>query len=497
MVGDENSIQRYVETMKKSGGRKILFATPECAPWVKTGGLGDVAAALPEALCRLGHDVRLLMPAYPWVKVQARGARRAATIPAYNGLPGCTLLQTRMPNGVPIWLIDCPEMYERHGGAYLDTNGVDFADNHLRFGLLSRVAAILASDGSPLSWRPQVLHCHDWTTGLAPAYLKFWQQPVPSVMTIHNLAFQGLFDMSTADVLDVPPAARGVDGVEFWGRLSFLKAGLFYADCITTVSPTYAAEIQREPLGFGLQGLLSGRQAQLQGILNGIDTTVWDSSVDPLIAEHYGLDTLSAKSGNRRALRAKLGLAQDADAMLIGMVTRLTGQKGIDLVLEAMERLLTLPVQLVVLGSGDRAFEEAFRALAVRMPQRVATVIGFDESLAHLIEAGADAFLMPSRFEPCGLNQMYSQRYGTPPIVHATGGLADSVVDETDGENASGFVFNQPTAVALLDAVERAVATYHRPERWVRLQRNGMMRDFSWTASAAQYAALYERVIEG
>ncbi|MFT4171945.1 MAG: glycogen synthase GlgA [Rhodocyclaceae bacterium] len=479
--------------MKKPTGKRILFATPECAPWVKTGGLGDVAAALPEALRVLGHDVRLLMPGYPWVMALAKGARRVASIPARFGLPDAVLRQSRLPNNVPVWLIDCPPLYDRKGGPYLDPHGADFADNYLRFGLLSYVAALLSCDDTPLSWKPQVLHCHDWTTGLAPAYLKLLGMPAPAatLTTIHNLAFQGLFDMSHADVLGLPPHSLQVEGVEFWGRLSFMKAGLYYSDRITTVSPTYAQEIQDEPLGFGLQGLLSTRHDQLLGILNGIDTREWNASADPALPAPYDEDNLAAKAHSRRALRAKFGLTQDDGSLLIGMVARLTGQKGIDLVLDAMDAILAQPVQLVVLGSGDRAFEDAFRTLASRYPQRVAAVIGFDEGLAHLIEAGADAFLMPSRFEPCGLNQMYSQRYGTPPIVHATGGLADSVVDERMGADATGFVFTEASAAALTDAVARAVALHGDGARWTQLQRAGMTRDFSWTASAARYAALY------
>ncbi|ANQ84988.1 glycogen synthase GlgA [Azoarcus olearius] len=480
--------------MKKSGPLRVLFATPECAPWAKTGGLGEVSAGLPAALAGLGVDVRVLMPAYRSVLEQAGGLRRIAALPAGSGLPPATLLGGRLPSGVRAMLIDSADLYARAGGPYQDDRGVDYDDNALRFGLLSRVAALLSSAASPLKWRADVLHCNDWPTGLAPAYLKAGlPEPAPSVVTIHNLAFQGIFPLETGTALGLPAHCLTMDGAEYWGRLSFLKAGLFYADRIVTVSPTYAQEILDEHLGCGMQGLLRARRETLSGILNGIDTETWDPRSDPYLPTPYGVDTLDDKRANKRALQAELRLAEDDDALLLGMVTRLTDQKGVDLVLEALPQLFERPLQLALLGNGDPALEAALREAEGRWPQRMAAVIGFDEGLAHRIEAGADAFLMPSLFEPCGLNQMYSQRYGTPPIVRATGGLADSVDDyDAAAEHATGFAFVEPTAAALVATVERALAVWQDRPAWQRLCRSAMGRDFSWTASAHRYRYLYD-----
>jgi len=482
---------------------RVLFATPECAPWVKTGGLGDVSAALPAALEACGADVRVLLPGYRPVLAATKNRRELATFAATDRFPAARLLEAPLPSGVPAWLVDCPTLYDRDGGPYQDpATGSDWPDNALRFALLARVAALLAGESSPLSWHPQALHCNDWQTALAPAYLRFAGGTRAATVTcIHNLAFQGLFPPATAAEIDLPPAAYSVDGAEFYGRLSFLKAGLVYADAITTVSPTYAQEIQREPLGFGLQGLLAARAGELHGILNGIDDEVWNPAADPLIVRRYDAAHVEVKRENKLALQERLGLPADPRVPLLGFVGRLTQQKGADLIAAAAARIVAGPAQLAILGAGEREHEEALRALARARSREVAVKIGFDERLAHLIEAGADAFLMPSRFEPCGLNQMYSQRYGTPPIAHATGGLCDSVVDCTpatlaDG-TATGLLFREPTADALGDAVERAVAAYRDTATWRTLQRNGMARDFGWHASAERYVALYRSLTSG
>ena len=483
--------------MKKIGKPRVLFATPECAPWAKTGGLGDVSAGLPAALAALDLDVRLLLPGYPSVRAAAKGARRVASLPAEFGLPAAMLLRARLPNEVPALILDCPALYARKGGPYLDVDGTDYADNALRFGLLSRVAARLASDESPLGWRADILHCNDWHAALAPAYLRLGlPAPARSLVSVHNLAFQGIFDLDAAGPLGLPPESLCTEGVEYWGRLSFLKAGLFYADRIATVSPTYAREIRSKAFGCGLEGLLEARADRLSGILNGIDTRVWDPGTDVALRRNYGADSLDDKAGNRIALQAEMGLAADEDAMLIGMVSRLTDQKGIDLLLDALPALLERPLQFVVLGSGESRFEQALRDVAAAAPERVAVLVGFDEVLAHQIEGSADAFLMPSRFEPCGLNQMYSQRYGTPPIVRATGGLADSVVDygSADGD-ATGFAFAAATPAALIDAVDRALAVFADRAAWRAVCRNGMVRDFSWGASARAYRELYASML--
>jgi len=475
---------------------RILFATSECAPLVKTGGLGDVSAALPAALQALGADARILLPGYRCVLERLHGCHEIARFAAVADLPAARLLRSQFQAKLPIYLLDCPELYDRGGGPYQDEAGNDWADNALRFGLLSRAAAALGCAASPLEWRPEVIHCNDWQTGLAPLYLRYAAGArAATLQTIHNLAYQGLFEAQLVAALGLPPECFTPDGAEYYGKLSFLKSGLQCADAITTVSPTYAREIQGEALGFGLQGLLAARRDRLHGILNGIDTALWNPATDAAIACCYDADTLEAKDINKRTLQQRLGLAPSTSIPLFAVVSRLTTQKGLDWLLEIAPQL---PAQLAVLGNGEPQLERGFRALAQSRPGEVSTTIGFDESLAHQIEAGADAFLMPSRFEPCGMNQMYSQRYGTPPIARATGGLADTVVDCTpaalaDG-SASGFVFREASAAALLAAVGRAARAWRDPALWRALQKNGMARDFGWGASARRYAAIYARL---
>jgi starch synthase len=478
------------------GRLRILFATSECAPLVKTGGLGDVSAALPAALQALGADVRILLPGYRSVLARLPGCREIGRIPALADFPPARLLEGETPAKVPLFVLDCPQLYDRDGGPYQNEAGSDWPDNALRFGLLSRAAALLGSRASPLDWRPGVVHCNDWQTGLAPVYLRYAEGArAATVQTIHNLAYQGIYAPQLVAALGLPPESFTPDGVEYYGKLSFLKSGLQYADAISTVSPTYAIEIQGDALGFGLQGLLATRRDCLYGILNGIDAGCWDPATDASIAGNYGADTLAGKSVNKRALQQRLGLAPSSTMPLFGVVSRLATQKGLDWVLEIAPQLLALPAQLAILGSGEPQLEQGFRALAQSHPGQASSTIGFDESLAHLIEAGADAFLMPSRFEPCGMNQMYSQRYGTPPIVRATGGLADTVVDCNPAtladDSASGFVFQEPSAQALLATMLRATRAWHEQTSWRVLQRNGMRRDFGWEASARRYVAIY------
>ncbi len=461
---------------------RVLFATPECAPLTKTGGLGDVSAALPAALRALGHDVRVLLPGYAPVLDALPQAVEAARLE----LLGAT---GRLLDAGDFLLVDCPALYRRDGGPYQDSQGADWPDNPRRFGLLSRVASLLSGPASPLEWRPQLLHCNDWPCGLAPVYLSFEASRAAAVMTVHNAAFQGVFDASWMQSLALPTATFSIEGVEFYGKLSFLKGGLAYADAITAVSPTYAQEIQTEELGCGLDGLLRARRDALSGITNGIDVEAWDPQCDPHLAQTYSRWTLERKSANKEALQRRLGLAPDPRMLLLGTVCRFTEQKGIDLIVEATEALLALPAQLAVLGMGERRYEDALRALATRHPGALAVTVGFDEGLAHLIEAGADLFLMPSRFEPCGLNQMYSQRYGTPPVARATGGLVDTVSDAE-----TGFLFARPDSGELVGAVRRALEAWRDARRWREIQRRGMERDFSWTAPARQYAALYSRL---
>src|SRR3954470_13523766 len=457
---------------------KVLFATSEVAPLIKTGGLADVSAALPVALSALGLDMRVLLPGYPQVMDALKTKSRVAALPGLPGVPAASLVASQLPSGLPLLVVEC-SIYDRPGGPYQDSSGVDWPDNDLRFGLFSYVGALLSTSSSPFAaWRPHIVHCNDWQTGLTPVYLNYVQGPrARTVMTVHNLAFQGIFPQQSANRLGLPPQAFTIDGVEFYGNLSFLKGGLQFADRITTVSPSYAREIQTEPLGMGLQGLLSHRANVLTGILNGIDVDAWDPESDPYIERYYNASRLAAKQDNKRALQLRMGLQDAPLTPLFGSVSRMTGQKGLDVLADIAAELVELPAQLAVLGSGDPALQRRFQQLASDHPGQIAIQIGFDESLSHQIEAGADSFLMPSRFEPCGLNQMYSQRYGTPPLVHATGGLVDTVVDFAPDAVAAGkdtgFLFREMTPESFLAAIRRVGVAYNNKPNWQRLQLNG------------------------
>ncbi len=478
---------------------RILFATSEVAPLIKTGGLADVSAALPQALLQMGADVRLLIPGYPQVLKALPHLWPVAEFSILYGLPKVRLLEGKLPSGVPLWVVECPELYQRGGGPYQDEHGMNWMDNAQRFGVLSKMAAMLGSADTPVGWKAEVVHCNDWQSALAPAYLHFSKDAAPSVMAIHNLAFQGIFPPQTTVELGLPMDCFQMEGVEFYGNLSFLKAGLHYADHITTVSPSYAEEIQTDEMGFGMQGLLASRRSTLTGIVNGIDTDVWNPAADQNLAQNYDANSLGDKVANKLELQKRMGLKQDPGIPLFGLISRFTYQKGLDIVLEIAPQLVTLPAQLVLLGTGDAGIQRGALELSHRFSGQMNAYVGFDESLSHLIEAGADIFLMPSRFEPCGLNQMFSQRYGTPPVVHATGGLKDTVVDcaeETLARgDASGFMFHGANVASLWDAVQRAVAAYHDKNTWRTLQQNGMARDFGWGKSAAAYCSIYERLI--
>ncbi|HLU77525.1 MAG TPA: glycogen synthase GlgA [Burkholderiales bacterium] len=481
---------------------RILFVTPECAPWVKTGGLGDVSAALPAALQALGCDVAILMPAYRGMHAIAQRAQEAATIPALAELPAARILEAHLDNGVTMLLLDAPALYDREAGPYLDATGRDWPDNHLRFGALSHAAAVVARNGLAGGWRPDLVHCNDWPAALAPAYLRFEPptEPVPTLLTIHNLAFQGLFPAQTLAQLGLPKHSYDIDGLEFWGQVSFLKGGICYADAITAVSPNYAREIQGKELGFGLDELLHARRDVLHGIVNGIDTDYWNPATDPMIAAQYDVGWFDAKPFNKLALQKRLSLPQDSRIPVLGTVGRITLQKGFDLIAAIAEELMEIPVHLVMLGSGSLEIEEQLLRLQSAYPKCIGLKIGFDEKLAHMIEAGADMFLMPSRFEPCGLNQMYSQRYGTPPVANATGGLVDTIIDydgtPESAERATGFLFHEASPEALLEAIRRALDCYREPELWRKLCFNGMKTDFSWQASAKRYVDLYRSQIK-
>jgi starch synthase len=484
---------------------RVLFVTSEVAPIIKTGGLADVSAALPAALHGMGIDIRVLLPGYPQVlkallEFQVIVDFGLHPLSDFATAPPFRLVLGTLPGGIPLYVLDCPEMYLRGGGPYQDEHGEDWADNAQRFGLFSKIAALLGSAESPMQWKPDVVHCNDWQSALAPVYLHYAQDPAPCVMTVHNLAFQGIFPAAVMPELGLPWDCFTADGVEFYGNLSFLKAGLTYAEHITTVSPSYAREIQTDALGFGLQGLLVHRRASLTGIINGLDIEEWNPAADPFLASPYNVDDVSGKSANKLELQKRLGLHADAGIPLFGLVSRFADQKGLDLVLDIADKLIALPAQLVLLGSGDTAMQRAALALAHQHSGQIAAYVGFDEGLSHLIEAGADIFLMPSRFEPCGLNQMYSQRYGTPPVVHATGGLIDTVVDFTPATLAqgvaSGFVFHSMDSNSLLAAASRAVAVYRDKKSWRALQQICMSKDFSWKLSAQAYQRIYTDLVK-
>lgn len=478
---------------------KVLFATSEVTPIIKTGGLADVSGALPAALRDIGVDVRVLVPGYNQVMSHADNYKVVAEL-ELSGFPASRLLSGKMPNGVPLFVLECPSLFQRDGGPYQTTRGQDWPDNSMRFGLLSKVAAVLGCSESPLAWHPDIVQCNDWQTGLIPAYLHFAPEAVPSVIAIHNLAFQGNFPPETVQQLQLPPYSYSIAGVEYYGNMSFLKAGIFYADHITTVSPNYAKEIQAEELGFGMQGLLTARSATLTGILNGLDIDEWNPATDTHLAKNYSISDISGKAENKADLQRRMGLKIDPDIPLLGVVSRFTHQKGLDLLLEIAPELARLPVQLAMLGSGDPVMQKAAQDLAEQYPGQFSVMVSFDEGLSHQIEAGADMFIMPSRFEPCGLNQMYSQRYGTPPIVHATGGLADSVVDTTTATlkagTASGFSFQGMSSDNLYLTIKRAVSVYKQKRKWAALQNNCMSKDFSWKPSAEAYREVYRSVLK-
>ena len=485
--------------MLKDGRTKVLFAVSELAPYVKTGALADTASALPAALAGLGVDVRLLVPGYPQVIDGLKSRGRAAALPSLPGMPPAQLLASKHPTGVQLLVIAC-DIYDRPGAPYQDAAGQEWPDNALRFALLSYVAALLSTGASPFPWIPDLLHCNDWQTGLAPAYLRYVDSTrARTVITAHHVADQGLFDADYAARVGLPVEAMSADGVEFNGQLGFLKAGLQFAERITTVSPSYAQEIQSAPLGMGLEGLLARRRDVVSGILNGIDTDTWDPDNDPYIERYYNAGRLAHKEDNRRALRSRLGLPDRPEAPLFAMVGRLLDRKGVDVVAEMVPRLVEMPAQLVVLGSGEERHEARFASLAQQFPDHVSVKIGYDETLMHQIEAGADVALIPSRYEPCGVNQMYSQRYGTPPVVHATGGLKDSVVDVSpstlSAKTATGFAFSPLTDENLLQACKRAAELYRNRRSWRQLQKNGMAQDFSWDSAATNYLELYRGLL--
>lgn len=485
---------------------QLLFVTSEAYPLIKTGGLADVSGALPIAIQALAkkNQVKLLIPGYSAVLTKLQALTEIGQLNILG--QACTLLMGKMPNenggrAVDVITIKNASLYERKGGPYSDENGVDWPDNALRFAVLCKVASLLASTKSMLKgWQPDIVHCNDWQTGLTPAYMKLVERTqVKSLFSIHNMAFQGNFPANYWVNLALPPEHLTVNGYEFFGQISFLKAGIFYADQISTVSPTYAKEIQTAQYGFGLHGLLKARQANLTGILNGIDTQDWNPATDAYLPAQYNIDNLTGKSITKQALQQSLGLNIDANAPLLGVVSRLTHQKGLDLLPTLIPTLLAENCQLAVLGSGDKPLENSFKRLATQYPNTVSVNIGYHEALSHNIMAGSDIFIMPSRFEPCGLNQMYGLAYGTPPIVSPTGGLADSVTNTDAGSlqqlRANGFVLENVTTASLLVTIKRALSYFKNKNEWRQIQSNGMREDLSWASRAKLYVALYENIL--
>lgn len=476
---------------------KVLQVGAEIFPLIKTGGLADVLGALPQVLAAQGADVRLLLPGLPAIADAVLHPRQVASLGPAFGAARVTLLRARMPRTqLPVYVIDAPFLYRRGGGPYQDDHGREWPDNLQRFGLLGWAAAQLAQGRLDPDWQPEVLHAHDWHAALACAYLGTHPAAaVASAFTIHNLAYQGLFPHDDCTLLGLSTRWLSPSALEFHGQLSFMKAGLKFADRVTTVSPSYAREIATPEFGVGLEGVIRGRGTDVSGILNGIDTEVWDPARDPAIAARYDAVQPAGKAANKAALQQQHGLQPRPDAPLFGVVSRLTSQKGLDLVLAALPELVRQGAQLLVQGSGDAALEGAFMQAAGAHAGQVAVHIGYDEPGAHRLVAGADLILVPSRFEPCGLTQMYGLRYGTVPLVRRVGGLADTVRDlgapDAPAADANGFVFDEASPQALLGAASRAIQAYRQPALWARLMKRGMAEDLSWRGAARQYLALY------
>jgi starch synthase len=475
-------------------GSKVLSVVSELYPLLKTGGLADVAGALPAALGQLGLRVATLVPGYPAVMTAIQHPAEVFASPDVFG--GAARLIAGEAAGLQLFVLDAPHLFGRPGNPYMGPDGQDWPDNAMRFGALSWMAARIGLGDVP-SFVPDVIHAHDWQAALTMAYLAYDGGKRPAtVLTVHNLAYQGRFPAELLGALRLPERAYAIDGVEYYGGIGFLKAGLQFADRITTVSPTYAAEIQTPSEGCGLDALLRARSSALSGILNGIDVEVWNPATDTRIPSRYDRSSIAARLPNKAALQRHFGLEQDPQRLLFGMVTRFTWQKGLDLLADAIPALLDTGAQLALLGTGEHDFEQRLSSIAREHRGRVGCIVGYDEDLAHLIQAGSDALLVPSRFEPCGLTQLCALRYGAVPVVARVGGLADTVVDLAAGAAAAtGIQFSPVTEEALAGALRRAAKLWDDRPTWARLQQNGMAVDVSWSQSAARYAQLYAELL--
>jgi starch synthase len=476
---------------------QVLAVASEMHPFIKTGGLADVVGALPAALARYDVEVTTVLPGYPAVLAAVADAEAVARYPDLFGGPARLLRAT--VGDTRLLVLDAPHHFVRGGGIYSDANGREWDDNWRRFAALSAVTASVAG-GAVAGYRPDVVHAHDWQAALTLAYLRHGPRPdVPAVMTIHNLAFQGGIEASLFPQLGLPQSAFAVDGVEYYGGVGYLKAGLYYADAITTVSPAYADEILTPSHGMGLDGLLAARRGRLHGILNGIDTAEWDPTVDPAVPVHFDARDLATRHRNRALVEARFGIAP-GEGPLFAVISRLTWQKGLDMLAGLIDDLVGMGGRLVVLGSGDRAIEAAMLDAVARHPGKVGMSTGFDEPLSHLVQAGADAILIPSRFEPCGLTQLYALRYGCVPVVAHTGGLGDTVIDANQAAVAAGvatgMVHDPGSVEALCSAIHRTIALFSQRDVWEAMQRAGMAADFSWRQSAARYAGLYQSLLQ-
>jgi starch synthase len=475
---------------------RVLSVASEIYPLIKTGGLADVTGALPKALKVEGIEARTVVPGYSDVLNELEGADEALRFPNLYGGPARVLSGSAA--GLDLFILDAPHLFARPGNPYVAPDGADWPDNAIRFAALGRTAAEIGQGAIP-AFVPDVVQAHDWQAGLTHAFLHYSERPRPgTIMTVHNLAYQGKFARELLSEIGLPPESLTIDGVEYYGGIGFLKAGLQFADRITTVSSTYAVEIQEPDAGMGLDGLLRARSNVLSGILNGIDISVWNPGTDPRIASPFTVNTLADRAANKTALQRRFDLPLAPDAFLLGVISRLSWQKGLDLLLETLPLVLGSGMQLVLLGNGDRDLEAHYSTAAKSHPDRISVLIGYDENLAHLIQAGADALVVPSRFEPCGLTQLCALRYGAIPIVSRVGGLADSVIDANEttiaADAATGIQFGPVTSENLAGAIRRAKGLFHNKPVWQGIQRNGMTVDVSWHNRARRYADLYRQI---
>jgi starch synthase len=475
---------------------KILSVTSEIYPLIKTGGLADVTGSLPKALASLGIETTSLIPGYRKVMGQLGNA---TTLMVFEDLLGARAsLRHARVDGLELFVLDAPELFDRPGGPYVDEHGTDHPDNWRRFAALSLAAAEIAGGALP-GWVPDLVHTHDWQSAMTSVYMRQHGCKTPVVITIHNLAFQGQYSSALLPQLGLPPEAYSIDNLEYFGDISFLKGGLQTADAITTVSPTYAREILTPRFGMGMNGVLNERVSILRGIVNGIDLDVWDPATDPYLPQNFDSVGLRRKRENRQALLDRFGLDPDDRGPIFSAVSRLTWQKGLDMLAETADEVIHAGGRVIVFGQGDHAIEQALQETAARYPGRMAVHIGYDEPTAHLVHGGSDAVVQPSRFEPCGLTQLYALRYGCVPVVSRTGGLSETIIDANDAAMsarvATGFQFHPVTTDGLRLALRRALHAYEEPKMWARLQNQGMKARFSWERSGQQYAAVYESLI--